>query len=320
MGDNYQGISYKPRGMYAALITPFTEEGRVNEEELRRMISWLVEKGIDGVVPLGSLGEFIHLNSDEKKRVIKLSVQESNGQIDVLPGATGTHSADCIDQGKYAQEVGADGIMVAPPYYLKMTQEMVEAHYEDIAYSLPEFPLVLYTIPIFTTPISYDVVKRLSRITNVVGMKDSGGSMVDQMNYIDKIKIAGEDISYITGREEMLFPALVAGSNGAVTGSCGIIPEVIMAIYNSFLEGNYEKALQLQYTILYFVRAMMAVPFPLGFKAALECRGFNPGPSKQVLSSAEEYNYFKVRSRIYKILHSIYDSKFLKDHSLNCGV
>jgi len=144
-------------------------------------------------------------------------------------------------------------------------------------------------------------------------MKDSGGSMVDQMNYIDKIKIAGENISYIVGREEMIYPSLVAGADGAITGCCGIIPEVIMAIYNSFLEGDHKKTLQLQYSILYLVRAMLAVPFPLGFKAALECRGFKMGPSKLKLSSAEEYNYFMVRSRIYKILNKLDADKIIQE-------
>lgn len=311
---------YKPKGMYAAIITPSNDNVTVNENELRKLIGWLVEKGVHGVVPLGSIGEFIHLDAKEKKKTIKISVEEAKGKIDVLPGATETCSANSIEQAKYAREVGANGVLVGAPYYLKITQEMLEAHFEIIAKSLPDFPIVLYTIPMFSTPISYDVVKRLSRAKNIVGIKDSGGSMVDQMNYIDITREVGGDIHFMAGRDEMIFPSMASGADGAITGACGVIPEIILDIYNSFMRGDYERALQLQNLILSLVRAMMALPFPLGFKAVLEYRGFNPGPSLQVMPTAEEKNHLKMKNHIYKLLENIFENSLLKEYTLHCNI
>lgn len=296
---------FKPRGVYPAMLTPFDEEGNVNEKELRRMTDWLIRKGLHGLFPLGSCGEFIHLNFEEKVRVMEIVVDEAGGRIPVTPGTTETSFSKCLALTKKARDAGCQAVVISPPYYFPASQEIIEAHFEEIIRELPDFPLILYNIPLFSTPISYDVVKRLSRFNNVVGMKDSSGSMVDLLHYMDKVKIAGEDLSILTGREEMLFSALMMGAGGTMSATPGIIPEVMMEIYHAWQEGDYNRAIKAQFSMLNLVRAMFAVPFPLGFKVALEFRGFKLGEPMQKLSDAEQYNLFKVKSRIYKIMRQL---------------
>ena len=167
---------------------------------------------------------------------------------------------------------------------------MIEKYYESIIDSTG-LPVILYNIPLFTQPLSYDVVKRLSRRKNVVAMKDSSGSMVDFVHFMDKVRIAGEDIAFLTGREETLFPCLMMGGKGCMTATSGVLPEIMVGIYNAWKHSDYDKARELQSIIPLFVRTMFALPLPLGFKVAMEIRGFQMGPPRQPLSDAEQFNY-----------------------------
>jgi N-acetylneuraminate lyase/4-hydroxy-tetrahydrodipicolinate synthase len=191
--------------------------------------------------------------------------------------------------------------VVAPPYYIPLSQENIEKYFETISDAV-DIPILLYNIPLFTQPLSYDVVKRLARRDNVVGMKDSSGSMVDFMHFMDKIRIIGEDINILTGREETLFPCLMVGGKGCMTATSGILPEIMIAIYDAWKAGEYDKAKELQFSVLLAIRAMFSLPFPLGFKAAMEMRGFDMGPPKQPLSDAERFNFTTMKTRIERIM------------------
>jgi N-acetylneuraminate lyase/4-hydroxy-tetrahydrodipicolinate synthase len=215
-----------------------------------------------------------------------------------------SHPSESIYLAEKAKKLGCDGVVIAPPYYFPLSQEMVEKYYETIIDAV-DIPVILYNIPLFTQPLSYDVVKRLSRRKTVVGMKDSSGSMVDFMHFMDKIRIVKEEMNFLTGREETLFACLMVGGKGCMAATAGILPEIMVGIYNAWKEGNYDQARDLQFSILLAVRAMFALPFPLGFKVALETRGFEMGPPKQPLSDAEQFKYETVKARIEKIMNPI---------------
>jgi dihydrodipicolinate synthase/N-acetylneuraminate lyase len=122
---------------------------------------------------------------------------------------------------------------------------------------------------------------------------------------MDKIRIIGEDINMLTGREETLFPCLMVGGKGCMTATSGILPEIMTGIYEAWKGGDYEKAKELQFSVLLAVRAMFSLPFPLGFKFAMEMRGFDMGPPKQPLSDAERFKYNTMKARIEKIMTPI---------------
>ena len=293
---------FKPEGIYPAMVTPFDDNGNVNEEELRKYVSWLIDSGVSGLFPLGSCGEFIHMNFAEKVKVMEIIVDEAKGRVPVVPGTAESCAGKCIELTKAAKAIGCQSVVVAPPYYFPSSQEIMEEHYTQLAKAVPDFPIVLYNIPLFAQPISYDVVKRLSRMDNIVGMKDSSGSMVDLMHFMDKIKIAGEDLNILIGREEMFLAGLMAGAKGTMSATVGIVPEIMSGIYEAWKQRDHDLAQQLQFSVLNLIRAMFALPFPIGFKAALDVRGFNMGRPKQPLSPADQYNYSMVKARIHKIL------------------
>lgn len=297
--------SYKPEGIYPAILIPFDSEGNLNEEELRNIIDWLIDEGVHGLFPLGSVGEFIHYSFEEKVRIIKVVIEQARGRVPVIPGATDSCASNCIKLIREARSLGCSATVVAPPYYLPISQEQIEEHYEQILKETPGFPLIIYNIPAFSTSIDFDVLKRLCRNQFVVGMKDSSGSMVDFMHFMDKAKIAGSDLHMMTGREEMLIAALAVGAKGMMTATAAIIPEIMTNIFKTWNDGDSKMALELQFEILQLIRAMYALPLPLGFKAALVARGFNMGESKRPLSAAEQYNYHKVLSRIDIVLNKL---------------
>ena len=292
---------FKPKGVYVAMLTPFDEDGAINEGELRRIVDFQIEGGVHGLFPISSVGEFIHMSREEKVRMMEIMVDQVKGRVKITPGVGSSLPAESIFLAQKAKELGCDGVVVAPPYFYQLSQENIEAYFETIADAV-DIPNILYNIPLFTQPVSYDVVKRLSRHPNVVGMKDSSGSMVDFMHFMDKIRIAGEDINVLTGREETLFPCLMVGGKGCMTATAGILPEIMVDIYNAWKNQNFEEAKKLQASILLILRTMFSLPFPLGFKYAMELRGFNMGPPKQPLSDAERFNYRNTKVRIEKIM------------------
>ena len=295
---------FKPEGIYVAMLTPFTKDGAINEKELRRIVEFQITSGVHGLFPISSVGEFIHMSQEEKIQMMEIIVDQNRGRVRITPGVGSSYPAESICLAKKAKAIGCDGVVVAPPYYYQLSQENIEKYFDTIADAV-DLPVILYNIPLFTQPLSYDVVKRLARRENVVGMKDSSGSMVDFLHFIDKIRIIGEDINILTGREETLFPCLMVGGKGCVTATSGILPEIMTAIYDAWKAGEYEKAKSLQFSILLAVRAMFSLPFPLGFKIAMELRGFAMGPPKQPLSDAERFKFSTMKARIEQIMNPI---------------
>jgi 4-hydroxy-tetrahydrodipicolinate synthase len=292
---------FQPQGVYVAMLTPFKEEGSINEEILRHMVDFQIDRGVDGLFPVSSVGESVHLTQEERVRLMEIVVDQSAGRVPVTPGVGTSHPAHSIFLAQRAKELGCSAVVIVPPHFYKISDEMAEKYYETIADAV-DIPIILYNIPLFTQPLHYDVVKRLSRRPNIIGMKDSSGSMVDLIHFIDKVRLVGEQMTFLTGREDTFFPALMLGAKGCMTAMSGILPELMVSIYRAWKAGDYDKARELQFSGLLLIRACFSLPFPLGFKIAMEVRGFPMGPPKQPLSEAERFKYLTVRSRIQKIM------------------
>ncbi|HWR45692.1 dihydrodipicolinate synthase family protein [Sporomusa sp.] len=295
---------FKPAGVYSAMLTPFKADGNINEDVLRRMVDFMIAKGLHGLFPVSSVGEFAHISLEQCFQCMEIVVDQAKGRVAITPGVSSTCAENSIKLAQKAEKLGCQGVVICPPYYYPISQENMERHFELVADSI-NIPVILYNIPLFATPISNDVVKRLSRRDNIVGMKDSSGSMVELMHYMDKVRLTGSDMNFLVGREEILAPALTVGASGCMTASSGIIPEIMVGIWDAYHAGDYAKANRIQIAMLPFIRAMFAAPFPIGFKAALEMRGFDMGPHKQPLSAAEEFNLSGVKARIKNILQGL---------------
>lgn len=296
---------WKPEGIFPAMLTSFDEDGSINEDVQTDIIDFCIESGCKGIFAVSSAGEFVHMEIDEACKLMDVTKKAAKGRVPVVAGVTASHIEKSIEFAKYARQIGCEGIVCSPPYYYTVTQEVIERHYEMLAEAVPDMSMIIYNIPLFSTPLSYDVVKRVSSIPNVVAMKDSSGSLVDFIHFMDKVRLAGSDINMLSGREEMVFSTTMLGGKGAMVGTATIFPEIIVKIYNSTLAGDYDTARNLQLAICLAIRAMFSIQFPLGFKAAMEVRGFKMGPSKVALTEADRARWEATKKRLHTILSEL---------------
>ena len=169
---------FRLEGVIPALVTPFDEHEEFNEEAYRRLIDWLIERGVTGVVPCGTTGEFSMMTREERRRVLEVCVDQVNGRVPVIAGTGWTATKLVIEETQYAKDVGADAALIVNPYYLKPKGgKGIYDHYLAIAEAV-DFPIVLYNIPSCTGQyIPWQVVEDLAEIDNIVGLKDSSGDL-----------------------------------------------------------------------------------------------------------------------------------------------
>ncbi|MFA6472129.1 MAG: dihydrodipicolinate synthase family protein [Candidatus Latescibacterota bacterium] len=296
---------FRPEGIAPAMLTAFDEDGSVNAEVMADIVDFCYNSGCKMLFTVSSVGEFVHLETDEACNLMNIVKKASRGRIPVLAGVTASHIEKSIELAKYAREIGCEGVVCSPPYYYSVTQEIIERHFEMLAEAVPDISIVMYNIPLFSTPLSYDLVKRVSTIPNVVAMKDSSGSVVDLIHFMDKCRLVGSNINILSGREENIFGATMIGGKGAMVGTANIFPEILVKIYNATLAGDYETARSLQFAICLSIRTMFSVPFPLGFKAAMEVRGFKMGPPKAALTDADKIRAEGCKNRLHTILSEL---------------
>jgi 4-hydroxy-tetrahydrodipicolinate synthase len=279
---------FKPEGILPALVTPFTDDGKaVDEERLRFLVNRCIELGVHGVVPCGTTGEFVNMTMEEKKRVIKVVVDEVNGRVPVVAGTGASGTDQALEITKYAKDVGADAVLIVTPFYLKPADRGIYEHYDTIA-SKVEIPIILYNIPQCTgLPLPWQMVEDLAQIPNIVGIKDSSGQLNFILAVLEKVR---DKINVMCGHDEVVIAALAAGCSGAILASANVIPDIWVQLYNHVKNGELQKARELQYKVQKIAR-IIAASGPVGTKAALNMMKIKVGPVRQPLSVGGELTY-----------------------------
>jgi len=290
-------------GIYTPNLVPFAEDGKINESELRRMVNWLIEKGINGLYPNGSTGEFIRLSFEERKRVIQIVAEETRGRVPILAGAAESNMDLILEACRAYADFGCEAVSITGPYYYKVSQESIEHFFRELAKRSP-IDILLYNIPQFSNEISVPVVKRLAMdCPRIVGIKDSSRDMPRFLVTMHEIKPQRPEFSCLIGCEEILFPSLFMGGDGGTIATSGIVPEVVMKLYDSFLKKNWDEAKRIQFKLLDLINAMLyGVNFPEGFRAGMSLRGFNLGTTRQLISPREKLDLEDIRSKVACIL------------------
>lgn len=289
-------------GIYVPNIVPYDDRGRINEGELRRIIRWLGEKGVTGFYPNGSMGEFIRLSYEERLQVVKIVSEEAGGRP-VLAGAAEPNVDLVLEMCRYCADLGCWAVSITGPYYYKLTQESIEEYFRRIAAESP-IDIVVYNIPAFANEISVPVLKRLALdCPRIVGTKDTSRDMPRFQQVIHEIKPQRPDFACLIGWEELLCAASFMGADGGTLSSAGVVPEVIMKIWNAAQAGDWEAAKHAQFKLLDLFSLMVNAPnFPEGFRAGYQLRGFETGNARFPLSAKEEETMTGVRSRIACVL------------------
>jgi len=279
---------FKPEGILPALVTPFTDDGKaIDEGRLRVLVSHCIELGVHGVVPCGTTGEFVNLTTEEKKRVIKIVVDEVNGRVPVVAGTGASGTDQALEMTKYAKDVGAEAVLIVTPFYLKPADRGIYEHYDTIA-SEADLPIILYNIPQCTgLPLPWQMVEDLAQIPNIVGIKDSSGQLSFILAVLEKVR---DKIKVICGHDEVVVAALAAGCSGAILASANVIPDIWVQVYNHVKNGELQKARELQYKVQKIAR-IIAGSGAVSTKEALNMMKIKVGPVRKPLSVGGELTY-----------------------------
>ncbi len=281
------------KGTFVAVVTPF-RRGEIDERAFKELIRFLVEKGVDGIVPCGTTGESPALSHEEHRRVIKLAIQEVRKRVAVIAGTGSNSTKEAVELTQFAKECGADGALVVAPYYNKPTPRGLESHYcrlEKIG-----LPLVIYNIPSRTgINIPPSLIAKLSRLNNIVGVKEASGSM-DQVSNI--IAESEPNFSVLSGDDSLTLPILSLGGVGVISVVANILPKETQSLVSSYLRGDIGRAKELHYKLFHLFKAMFIETNPLPIKTAMARLGMIQKEWRLPLEAMEEENEKKLEEAL----------------------
>ncbi|MEJ5300326.1 MAG: 4-hydroxy-tetrahydrodipicolinate synthase [Thermodesulforhabdaceae bacterium] len=253
------------KGAFVAIVTPFND-GRVDEETLRQLIEFQIAEGTNGIVPCGTTGESATLSFEEHERVVEITVEQVNKRVPVIAGTGSNNTAEAIRLTRHAYKAGADAVLMISPYYNKPTQEGLYRHFAKVAAEV-DIPIILYNIPGRTAVnMEPETIERLSRIPNIVGIKEASGSMKQIMDIIAR---CGEDFAVLSGEDYLTFPLMSVGGKGVISVVSNIAPRDMSEMCRLALEGKWDDARALNYKLLPLCHILFCETNPAPVKAAL---------------------------------------------------
>lgn len=293
----------KISGIFTPNVVPLDADRRINEAELRRYTDWLIGKGVSGLYPNGSTGEFVRLSSEQRLRIVEIMADEAHGRVPILAGAAEPNIDMVLEVCRHCADLGCRAVSVTGPYYYKVSQPSIEYYFREIAARSP-IDIILYNIPQFSNEISLEVVKRLaSDCPRIVGIKDSSRDMPRFMDTINEVRPLRSEFACLIGCEEILLPSLLMGGDGGTVATSGVAPEAVMKLYEYFLAGNLTEARRIQFKLLELIKTMFAAGnFPEGFREGVNLRGFNTGRCLQPMSPDELAHFRAIRSKLSCLL------------------
>ena len=258
------------RGCGTALVTPFGRDTTVDVEALRRLVQFQLRGGIDFLVPCGTTGETPTLEHAEFLDIIRVVVQEAAGKVPVIAGAGGNSTGKVIDLAQEVEKIKVQGLLSVAPYYNKPTQEGLYQHFKAIAEST-RLPVILYNVPGRTgSNIEPATVARLSKIPNIIGIKEASGSITQQMEVLNSVE---PGFHVLSGDDAFTFPLMALGGVGIISVVSNEIPGQMTRLAHLMLDGKYDEARKLHFQLLPLVQANFLETNPIPVKAALAMMG-----------------------------------------------
>lgn len=291
------------RGLFVPNIVPLDQNSEINEAELRRYIDWLIERGVHGLYPNGSTGEFTRFTFEERLRIIEIIADQTRGRVPILAGAAEANVRETLKACEHYHKLGCRAVAIVAPFYYKLSSAGVYAYFKEIADNSP-IDITLYNIPMFASPIDVATVARLAdECEKVVAIKDSSGDLPHMMRMIAAVRPNRPEFSFMTGWDAALMPMLLIGCDGGTNATCGVVPEIMRKLYELTQSGKIDEARDLQYRVLKLFDAMLySSEFPEGFRAALQLRGIKTGKGRQPQSDVQEQSLVELSRSLQCLL------------------
>ena len=254
------------KGIYTALITPYKENKKINYEKFIELIEEQINKGVDGLVILGTTGEASSLTNKEKNDLVDLAILVINKRVKLIVGCS---SSNTLEASKFALKLSKkkiDYLLVLTPYYLKTNNEGVIKHFNEIA-NKSKVPIIIYHVPSRTGQyIDKCVIKELSKHKNIIGIKEASGDL----SYIDSIKeYLNDDFILLSGNDDLLIETLKKGGSGIISVLSNVYPEVSIKTYNLCLNNKYKEASEYYKKYIDFIKLLFIEPNPIPIKEVM---------------------------------------------------
>jgi dihydrodipicolinate synthase/N-acetylneuraminate lyase len=291
------------KGIFTPNIVPLDAHGEIDEPELRRYVDWLIERGVHGLYPNGSTGEFTRFTEEERRRIIEIIADHTRGRVPILAGAAEANTRETIRACEHYFDLGVRAVAIVAPFYYKLTPAGVYAYFKEIADNSP-IDVTLYNIPMFASPIDVSTVERLAgECPRVAAIKDSSGDLPNMMRMIAAIRPVRPDFAFLTGWDAALMPMLLIGCDGGTNATSGVVPEITKKLYELTLNRELDEARDLQYRLLKLFDAMLgSAEFPEGFRAALRLRGIETGVGRQPQSLVQQQGLSRLSEELQCLL------------------
>jgi 4-hydroxy-tetrahydrodipicolinate synthase len=270
-------------GALTALTTPFTADGKLDEDRLRAQIEFQIKEGIDGLVPVGTTGESPTLDMREHIRVIELTVEQARGRVPVIAGVGANATAEAIELHNAAKKIGATAGLSVNPYYNKPTQEGLYRHFMTLADAV-DLPIVLYNIPSRTgITMSAQTIARLHQHRNIVAVKEATG-LPDMTSEIRSLS----DITILSGDDSLTLPLMSIGARGVVSVVSNLLPGDVKKLAEHALNGDFNEASRIHFRLFPLVKSLFIDGNPAGIKHAMQLRGMDSGVMRLPLVPVSE--------------------------------
>ncbi|TGY44414.1 4-hydroxy-tetrahydrodipicolinate synthase [Clostridium sartagoforme] len=284
------------KGSAVAIITPF-KDNKVNFEKLEELLEWQIKENTDAIVICGTTGEASTMSKEEKEETIKFTVDKVNKRIPVIAGTGSNNTEESIEMSKYAESVGADGLLVITPYYNKTNNKGLIKHFEAINNEV-NIPIILYNVPGRTgVNITPSLLNELSSLNNVIAIKEASGniSQIAEMQ-----SLCGDRIDIYSGNDDQIIPIMSLGGIGVISVLSNISPNAVHDMAYNYLSGNIKEAQNLQIEYIDLIKKLFVETNPIPVKTALNLMGKEVGELRLPLYDMDDKNLEALKASLFK--------------------
>lgn len=293
------------QGILSPHMVPLDDRGRIDEAELARYVTWLIDRGVHGLYPNGSTGEFTRFSVEERRRIVSVVCQAAAGRVPVVAGAAEANVAETIRACEHCLEAGSRAVAIVAPFYYKLSPESVYAYFREVVRESP-IDVTLYNIPALASPIDVATVRRLAEeFPRVIGIKDSTGDVSHMIRLIAAVRPIRPDFLFLTGWDAALVPMLLVGCQGGTNATSGVLPELTRALYDAVRGGDLPAANALQHRVTaLFDPLLQGADFPEGVRVGTGLRGIRMGPSRQPATDGQLLDRERLAARLWDLLEA----------------
>jgi len=252
-------------GAIVATVTPF-RNGNLDKNALKKLVTFQIDSGTDGIVPCGTTGESATLSFEEHERVIDIVLESADGRVPVIAGTGSNNTKEAVALTRYAKKAGVSGALVITPYYNKPTQDGLYRHFRTVAESA-DIPIILYNVPGRTgVNMAAQTVARLAEIPNIVGVKEASGNLTQ---VCDIIRMTPKKFCVLSGDDALFFPMMALGAKGVISVTSNVAPRLMAELYDTYVIGEISRARDIHYHLWPLFHALFLETNPIPAKTAL---------------------------------------------------